>query len=129
MIALDTNILVRYFAAADGEDSGRAARLIERTLSAEARGFVSAVTLCEIIWVLAARYGFDRVGIAAIVRLMLDAPQLVLEHAREVAVALDSGHADITDALIHEIGRRAGCSHTLTFDKKFARLEGVELLA
>jgi predicted nucleic-acid-binding protein len=37
-------------------------------------------------------------------------------------VALKQGKGAFADALIAELGARAGCSHTLTFDKKALRL-------
>jgi len=30
--------------------------------------------------------------------------------------------------MIHELGKAHGCSHTITFDRKFARPPGVEML-
>lgn len=129
MIALDTSILVRYFVAEEDADSRKAASFIEAELSAASRGFVSAVTVCEIVWLLRSRYGFAYTSQVAIIRLLLDATQIVVEHRESVAEALDSNHVDIADAIIHFIGAKHGCSVTMTFDKKFARLEGVELLA
>ena len=41
MIALDTNVLVRYFAQDDTRQSAAATRLIERTLGPAKRGFIS----------------------------------------------------------------------------------------
>lgn len=128
MIALDTNILVRYFLSGDDGETGRAARLIESELSAETQGFVSAITLCEIVWVLRNRYRFGKDAVAAVIRLMLESVQLNLEHDDCAIAALDCGHADIADAIIHFVGAKHGCTGTVTFDRKFARLEGVELL-
>ena len=45
MIGLDTNVIVRYLAQDDVRQAAVATRLIEGSLSAEARGFVSIVTL------------------------------------------------------------------------------------
>ena len=128
MIAIDTNVLVRYFLAVEDDETERAIRLIENDLSADMRGFVTAITLCEIIWVLRDRYQFGYESQAAVVQLMLDAPQLQLEHEDSASAALASRHPDIADALIHHIGQSSGCLHTLTLDKKFARLAGVMLL-
>lgn len=128
MIAVDTNILVRYFLGAGDIETERAVRLIENELSAETQGFVSAITLCEIIWVLRNRYRFGRDAQVAVIRLMLDSAQLTVEHDDCAVSALDCGHADLADAIIHFAGVKRGCTKTVTFDKKFARLAGVELL-
>ena len=128
MIALGTNILVRYFLAGDDRETLQAVRLIETELSADQQGYVTAVTLCEIIWVLRSRYGFGNDAQIAIVKLMLDSAQLNVEHADSAELALQTNHLDLADAIIHFIGVKRGCSKTLTFDSKFARLAGVELL-
>lgn len=52
MIALDTNVLVRYLAQDDREQARVATRFIEEHLTADDPGFVSTIVLCEIIWVL-----------------------------------------------------------------------------
>lgn len=44
------------------------------------------------------------------------------------AALLDEG-ADLTDAIIRRPGQARGCERTVTFDRGFARLDGVELLA
>jgi predicted nucleic-acid-binding protein len=48
VIGLDTNVTVRYLAQDDERQSAAATRLIEGSLSAESRGFVSIVTLAEV---------------------------------------------------------------------------------
>ena len=128
MIALDTNILIRYLLAGQDKETGRARRLIETDLSGDQQGHVTAITLCEIIWVLRNRYKFGIDAQIAVVRLMLDSAQLYIEHDDCAHAALECGHADLADALIHFIGNKRGCTKTVTFDRKFARLDGVELL-
>lgn len=59
MIGLDTNVVVRYIVQDDPAQSRVASRLIE-SLTPEAAGFVSIVTLAEITWVLDAAYGARR---------------------------------------------------------------------
>lgn len=45
-----------------------------------------------------------------------------------VVEAALTAEGEIVDALIHELGRQAGCDETVTFDERFARLPGVRLL-
>jgi predicted nucleic-acid-binding protein len=49
--------------------------------------------------------------------------------AREIVRQALSMSGDIAAAIIHLTGRQTGCTHTLTFDGKLARLDGVELVA
>jgi predicted nucleic-acid-binding protein len=128
MICLDTNVLIRYFVEDTPRQAKVARTIIEQQLSPETPGFVSIVTLVELIWVLEDRYTVSRSAVIEIVALLLDAPQLIVEHSKAVEQALQHNHTDLADSLIHEIGRLAGCTKTITFDKKFARLDGIELL-
>jgi hypothetical protein len=61
----------------DARQAAVATRLIEASLSAEARGFISIVTLTEVVWVMASNYRATRVAVADIVEGLLTAPQLI----------------------------------------------------
>jgi len=129
LIALDTNLLLRYIVQ-DDEDQARLSRaLIERELSPASPGFVSLVVLCEMAWVLDQGYGQPHSRIAAAVTALIEAPQVQLEAEPVVRAALSEPTGDLADAIIHHVGKANGCDRTLTFDRKFSRIEGVELLA
>jgi len=132
VIGIDTNVLVRYLAQDDPKQSAVATRFIEGRLSAENPGFVSAVTLCEIAWVLAESYGADRKRIRDTVESLLATKQLVIERAELVWKALrawEGVSADFSDALIGQIAIAHGAEKTATFDRTAAKLPGFELLA
>jgi predicted nucleic-acid-binding protein len=129
MIALDTNVLVRYLAQDDPDQAKAATRFIEQRLTPRAPGFVSAVVLCEVVWVLLDCYDVKRAGIVSIIEGLLGSREIVLDGASAVRAALAHSNIDLVDAIIHEIGRARRCEKTVTFDRKFARLEGVELLS
>jgi predicted nucleic-acid-binding protein len=128
VIALDTNVLVRYLAQDDPAQAQTATRFIEERLMADDPGFISTVVLCEIVWVLETCYQVATAEVAAIVKQLLDTRQIVVDEANAVRAALNHSSVDLVDAIIHELGRSRGCQATVTFDRKFARLEGVELL-
>lgn len=131
MIGLDTNVIVRYLAQDDERQAAVATRLIEGSLSAESRGFVSIVTLAEVVWVMSSNYKINRAAVADIIEGLLTAPQLTLEHAEVIWRALRSyrdSRADFSDALIVELGRDAGCTKTVTFDRQAAAHPGFEAL-
>lgn len=130
MIGLDTNILIRYLTLDDPVQSAQATEIIEQKLSVANPGFISIVTIAEIVWVLDRAYGFTDMEIAAAIERMLQVEVLIVEDRKEVfvaTVALKQGRAAFADALIAELGVRAGCSHTLTFDKKALRLPAFKL--
>jgi predicted nucleic-acid-binding protein len=131
MIGLDANILVRHLAQDDPVQSPKATQLIERQLSEENRGFISVVAMAETAWVLERAYGLADPDIAAAIERVLQADVLVVESEQEVftaMIALKEGRGSFADALIGALGARAGCSRTLTFDRKALRLPDFELL-
>jgi predicted nucleic-acid-binding protein len=130
MIGLDTNILVRYLTQDDPVQSKRAIDIIERRLTENTPGFISIVALVETVWVLDRAYGFSDLQIAGAVERMLQVDVLVIENEQEVFTAMTAvrnGIGSFSDAVIAAFGARAGCSRTLTFDRKAARLSGFEL--
>ena len=131
MIGLDTNVIVRYLAQDDPRQSAAASRFIERTLSPENPGLIVAITLCEVVWVLAECYGADRARIRAVMEGLLSSRQLAVDEADLVWKALrawDASSADFSDALIGQIVAARGGEKTLTFDRAAAKLPGFELL-
>lgn len=130
MIGLDTNILIRYLTQDDPVQSLKATEIIERRLIPANPGFVSVVTMAEVVWVLDRAYGLTAREIAAAIERMLQVEVLVVESEQEVfaaMVALKQRRGAFADALIAELGNRAGCVHTLTFDKKALRLPRFKL--
>ena len=131
MIGLDTNVVVRYLAQDDVRQAAAATRLIEGSLSAAERGFVWIVTLAEVVCVMSSNYRASRAAVADIVEGLLTVPQLMLERADVIWRALRAyreSKADFSDAVIVELGRDAGCSKTVTFDRHAAAHPGFEAL-
>lgn len=131
MIGLDTNVLVRYLTQDDPEQSAKATDLIERRLTTENPGFLSVVAMTETAWVLERAYGVTDRALAATIERVLQADMFVVENEQEVFVAMSAlkdGHGSFADALIGALGARVGCSRTMTFDRKAARLPGFALL-
>ena len=130
MIGLDTNVIVRYLTQDDPVQSLKATEIIERRLTPANPGFLSVVTMAETFWVLERAYGLTAQEIAAAIERILQVEVLVVENEQEVfaaMVALKQGQGAFADALIAELGARAGCIHTLTFDKKALRLPAFRL--
>jgi predicted nucleic-acid-binding protein len=131
LIGLDANVLVRYLTDDDPVQSPRAVRLFEEELSQEEPGFVAAVVLAEVVWVLRRRYKQNRSEIATAVQELLAIDRLVVEHPQAVAgavLATMQDNVDFTDALIAGIGAGAGCARTVTFDRRASGLTGFALL-
>lgn len=130
MIGLDTNVLVRYIAQDDVHQSLAATKLIEQKCSPENPGYVSLVTLIQVVWVSETCYDAQRKEVAEIVRNLLGARQLVLQETETIWKALrlfESGTADFADYMVERLAAGAGCSETFTFDKKAAKA-GMKIL-
>jgi predicted nucleic-acid-binding protein len=131
MIGLDTNILIRYLTLDDPAQSAKATEILEHRLTPSNPGFVSVVAMVETVWVLDRAYGFTSREIAAAVERLLQVEVLEIENEQQIftaMVALKQGRGSFADALIAEFALRAGCTRTLTFDQKAARLPGFELV-
>ena len=90
MIALDTNVLVRYLVRDDPRQTRAATRIVETSCTVETPGLVPLVVLCELVWVLERGYRYSRVQIAALVRGLLAADDLSIERSELAWQALNA---------------------------------------
>ena len=130
MIALDTNVLVRFLVQDDPDQSRIANALIDQLTDADT-GFVSSEVLVELVWVLERAYGYARAEIAAALDGLLTAIELVVEAADDVGQAVERYRTEgfgFADLMIAAAARRAGARELVTFDRKAARLPAVRLL-
>jgi predicted nucleic-acid-binding protein len=121
MIGLDTNVLARYFVRDDAAQHQRAARLIERECRPDAPGRIALVTLCELVWVLTAGYGYARKDVARLLQGILTAADLEVEQAPLAWDAwrlYQAGKGDFADYLISLAHRKAGAAAVYSFDRK-----------
>src|SRR5258708_2716072 len=88
MIGLDTNILIRYLTQDDPVQSPKATEVIERRLNLANPGFISVVTMAEIVWVLDRAYGLTPSEIAAAIERILQVEVLTVENEQEVFGAM-----------------------------------------
>lgn len=128
MLALDTNVLLRYLTQDDPSQSAVATEFLENRLSARNPGFVSLVVLCEMAWTLRRTYKLSPFQISDIVGRLLAYGQLVIDQRDVVVAALDEKDSDLPDAIIHHLGLQRGCSETVTFDARFAMADRVQRL-
>jgi predicted nucleic-acid-binding protein len=131
VIGLDTNILLRFLAQDDPMQSPRANAVMASLTIAEP-GWIGLTSIVELVWVMASQKRLDRRGIAALLSRLLTREEVVIEQASLVERAMQlyrKGNADFADCLIATSAKAAGCSRTLTFDRKAARDAGMELIA
>ena len=131
MVGLDTNVLVRYLAQDDVIQARQATQIIERQLTEQSPGFISLVTMVETVWVLTRVYDLSNREVAAAIERILQADTLLVQNEQEVftaMIAVKTGVGSFSDALIGALGEWAGCTATLTFDRKAKRLKQFQLL-
>ncbi len=121
MIAVDTNVLIRFFVADDREQANRAKALFE---TAQARGesvYVGKIALAEAVWVLERSYGFKKLQLVEWLNDLLRASFICLEGEDEVESALQhfkAGRANFSDYLLAvHAGQQTG-GRLYTFDKR-----------
>jgi len=120
LIALDTNVLVRYLVADNPKQSRAATSVVERSLENGESIFISQIVLCELVWVLSYAYEFDRKQIATLIGDLRRAAQVEVEDPDQVARALErytASRGDFADYLIAERAMARGCSAVATFDR------------
>jgi predicted nucleic-acid-binding protein len=120
MIALDTNILVRFLVEDDPEQTGRARALLAKTVESGDRCFVSDIVLCELVWVLERSYKTAREEIARVLGRLLRARHLAFVSVEELSRALEAygaGRGGFSDYVIREHATANGCDALATFDR------------
>ncbi len=124
MIALDTNVLIRYLVQDDPKQAKLATQFVETQCSEEQPCFIGQIVLCELAWVLESSYGQDRQQIAHVIEQLLQVGQLEVQQPEVVWRALADyklSNADFPDHLLARVNQSNGCTETMTFDKKASK--------
>jgi predicted nucleic-acid-binding protein len=116
MIAVDTNVLVRFLARDDARQAARAAALIQAS-----EIWVSKSVLLETEWVLRSLYGFAPETVGEALRALAGLQTVFLEDELAVAKALAWFEAglDFADAL--HLASAGDAKRFATFDRKLAK--------
>ena len=116
MRAIDADVLVRFLVADDPDQALRARKIV-----AAERLFVPVTVLLETDWVLRSAYRFAPMLVTDTLRRLVGLPNIVVQHATEVARALDCAAKgmDFADAL--HLALCADCVDFISFDQSLAR--------
>ena len=120
MVALDTNVIVRYIVQDDPLQAKAATRIFEKEITRDNRGFISCIALCETLWVLGRGYKQPKEKLVEVLSTILGIDNLEIEHRDLVRGALGDyrdGKADFSDYLLARIGKDAGACGTYSFDQ------------
>jgi predicted nucleic acid-binding protein len=116
MLAVDTNVIVRYLTGDHPIQSAQARALIDRE-----DVFVCTTVLLETEWVLRSVFDYTTGQIVSALHAFAGLPRVTIEAPRLTAQALEwtvSG-MDFADAL--HLASTAKCDGFVSFDRRFAR--------
>jgi predicted nucleic-acid-binding protein len=116
MLAIDTNVLVRFLAKDDPEQSQKARALIEQETI-----FVALTVMLESEWVLRSAYGFERERLLKAFRAFAGLRNIVIQDPRALSKAIGWAEEgmDFADALhLAQIGQSEAFA---TFDGRLAK--------
>ena len=116
MLAIDTNVIVRYLTDDHPEQAPRARAIIDG-----APVFVPVTVVLETEWVLRSAYDYDRTDVVHALQAFGGLPTVSIEDADKVAMALDLATLgmDFADAL--HLGRSSHCDGFVTFDRRLTK--------
>ncbi|WP_353391914.1 type II toxin-antitoxin system VapC family toxin [Brucella sp. NBRC 14130] len=116
MLAIDTNLVIRYLTNDYPKQSPRARALIDGEAV-----FVAVTVMLEVEWVLRSTYEYRPADVARAMRSFAGLPTVTVEDGAVVATALDLAERgmDFADAL--HLGKAAHCSGMASFDRKFVK--------
>ena len=116
MLAIDTNLVVRYLTADHPTQSARARTIIE-----DNEVFIGTTVLLETEWVLRRVYGFSSAQFNDAVRGLAGLPTVTLEDPVLVGNALEwlTNGMDFADAI--HLAKASHCDGFVTFDRQFVR--------
>lgn len=126
MIALDTNVLVRYIVQDNIAQAQKATKAIE-ALTPDMPAFISCIVLCEINWVLKSVYKISKKDRLKALQNILTVAVFDIERLESCLKALklyETGPTDFSDYLIQQIAWMEGYETVLTFDKKAQKSSG-----
>ena len=128
MLAIDTNVVVRYVVGDGGEQFGRAVDIIENNEIS-----IALTVVIETERVLRDAYQYSRQDILAALKKIFGLPTVMLKDQQIVwkAMTLAASGLDFADAL--HLAQSQGCQAFVTFDKrliaKAASIDGVTVQA
>ncbi len=131
MMAVDTNILVRFLVRDDEKQAETARKRIKEAEVRRERLKIPLLVVLETIWVLESAYAKTRSEILGAIHDMRLMPVFDFEADRVIEGLLADGprhKADLADIMIAHAAEALGCESGITFDKGAAKLSFFSLL-
>ena len=132
MIAVDTNVLIRFFIRDDEGQYILAESLLQKTEDSGRKVFISNIVLVELIWVLIGGYKVTKTDLIRTISFLLSNDLFQFSNRSVIRKALDkyrSGKADFADYMIGCEGLQQKAITTYTFDKCSGQDEAFTVLS
>ena len=120
MIAIDTNILVRYITQDDQQQAEAAENLLATYNNKPQSIFINNIVVCELVWVLEKGYKYTQEQISSTIRIILSTEEFAFEYHNILWLALEEyeiKNTDFSDSLISKLNNNLGYKQTFSFDK------------
>lgn len=131
MIALDTNVIVRFLVRDDERQAQVVYDRFRKAESAREVLYVPLLIIIETLWVLESVYGKSRDDILDALDALRNMPILEFEKPPVLQNLLFEGpktKVDLADLLIALTAKSCGCDGAITFDKKASKYPFFQLL-
>lgn len=131
MIALDTNVLVRFLVRDDEKQAQLVYARFKQAESAREVLFVPLLVVLETIWVLESAYDKSRDEILDSFDELKNMPILEFEKVQVIHSLLSDGrknNVDLSDLLLALSAQSCGCTGGITFNKKASKFPFFRLL-
>ena len=131
MVALDTNVLIRFIVKDDIVQYRLAAGLIYDAKACGQRVLATMLVVLESEWVLRSAYRYSKSQILSVLNNLIYAGDISMENYPVLEVALDlweASNAHFANCFIVAHSRALGCSTIFTFDKRASKLANCSLL-
>jgi len=115
MLAIDTNVLVRFLVADDADQHDRAVAAIR------GGAWIATTVLLEVEWVLRSYYRQPATRIIQAFRGLSALPSVTLEHPERVSDALDAAQQGLGFADALHRAAATDCDAFVTFDQDLIR--------
>ena len=131
MMAVDTNVLVRFLVADDEVQAKKVHKLFKKAEASRETFLVPILVVLELLWVLESAYAIQRHEILDSLNDLMMMPVLDFESQGAIRDFIQHGKEcknDLPDLLIGHCAKARGVSDVLTFDRKASRLTLFSLL-
>jgi predicted nucleic-acid-binding protein len=131
VIAIDTNVLARWFVEDDARQVAAARGLLADERRGESPILLTPLVLAELEWVLRSTFRRSKDDILEVLGILCEEPAVVIDDRSCVEIAIANwrdGRADFADYLIAALARDRGATAVLTFNRDAAKSAAFTLL-